>query len=111
MDSPAIELSEKPFNHTLAVELRDRSNIENPNLNWISGDLFVSPYPPPRRERIFVNGEGSGDLMRTFDFPPVFGLFEEVLFNSTLRANDVLWVPGSRIRTKRGPDMGDPPLF
>jgi hypothetical protein len=46
MDSPAIELSEKPFNHTTAVELRDRSNIEDSNLNWISGDLFVSPSPP-----------------------------------------------------------------
>jgi hypothetical protein len=43
----------------MAIELRNRFDIEDSNLNGISGDLFVSTSP---FGHIFINGEGPREL-------------------------------------------------
>lgn len=59
LDAPAIELSEKLFSHTTAIEPRDRFDIENSAFNRISGDLFIAASSSGH---IFIDRESSGEL-------------------------------------------------
>jgi len=55
-NTPVIELSEELFSDPTAVEPGNKFNIENSDLDNISGNLFVSPSSSGH---IFINREGS----------------------------------------------------
>ena len=58
-DTPVIQLSEESFGYATAIESRDKFDIEDLDLESISGNLFVSTVSSGR---IFIDRKGSREL-------------------------------------------------
>jgi hypothetical protein len=59
LNIPVIELLEKPFGYSTAIEPGDRFDIKDSDLNRISSDLFVSTSSSGH---IFIDRESSREL-------------------------------------------------
>lgn len=78
-DAPTVELCAKGLGHSTTVELRDRLDVEDPDLFSIAGDLLIAATSSGHK---FIQGKGSGELQLFEDigklvllcspmFPPV----------------------------------------